>query len=73
MDRLAEYITEEFGPRCDEFVSSCILCDVWMRYERLIAGRALTDEQISSAMHWLDRYAAGIDEYPQFDRVRGGN
>ena len=70
MDELAKHITEDFGERCPDFAPHCPVCEVWKAYDKLVASGPLSEEEEVMAQHWLDRYAAGIDYYPQFDRVR---
>jgi hypothetical protein len=70
MDALANQITEDFGERCPDYAPGCICCELWKDYDRLTAAGPLSEEEADMAMHWLDRYSAGIDEYAQFDRVR---
>lgn len=70
MDELARYITEEFGDRCPDFASGCMGCEVWKAYDDLMSKRGPLDEdEAFLAMHWIDRFAAGIDDYPQLDRL----
>lgn len=66
---LAKHITEEYAERCPDFSPGCINCVAWKAYETLIADGPISEAEAAMAMHWLDRYAVGIDSYPQFDRI----
>jgi|GEM_PF-5861421 len=70
MAYLAELITAEFGERCPDFAEGCVCCEIWKAYDTLTAPGPLTAEEEDRAAHFFDRYAAGIDAYAQFDRVR---
>lgn len=69
-NELSRQITDDFGERCPDFAAGCTVCELWKAYDALLADGPLSEEEEDMALHWLDRYAAGIDDYPQFDRVR---
>lgn len=72
IEHLRQFITEEFAERCPDYEPTCLCCTVWRAFDEL-AQRCpdLSDEDADMAMHWADRYSAGIDDYPQFDRIAG--
>ncbi len=68
-DELQSAIIEGFGERCPDFAAGCLNCELWKAYDELMAAGPLSDEEVGFALHWLDRFGAGIDGYPQFDRI----
>lgn len=69
MDELAKYIAEEVGERDHKHTPECEMCMVWKAYDDLMSAGPLSEDEVGLAMHWIDRYAAGLDDYPQFDRI----
>lgn len=69
-ERLSKTIEADYGERCPDFHPDCICCQIWRAYDELVAAKpTLTDDDQDMAMHWIDRFAAGIDAYPQLDRI----
>lgn len=73
LETLHAMIVHEYSERCPDYEPTCICCTVWRAFDEL-AERCpdLSGEDADMAMHWLDRYSAGLDEYPQLDRVPAG-
>lgn len=68
--KLERMIEEDFGERCPDFAEGCACCEVWAAYDDLVKRHPdLSEEDLDMALHWLDRFAVGIDAYPQFDRI----
>ncbi|MCO5072053.1 MAG: hypothetical protein M9944_12685 [Rhizobiaceae bacterium] len=71
INKLKALITEEYGEKCPDFDQGCINCRIWQAVEELDQRAPdLTDEEADMALHWIDRYSVGFDDYPQLDRVR---
>jgi hypothetical protein len=72
VEELKAMLTADYGERCPDYVPDCINCTAWKAVDELVQRVPdLTSEDADMAMHWIDRYGAGIDDYPQLDRIEG--
>lgn len=63
-------VIEEYGEPCPDFEAQCLGCTAWQAVAKLERRCPnLTDDEAYMAMHWLDRFSAGLDSHPQLDRI----